>query len=438
MQVYLSGGFRDFMLSPIALSDNNANEGVAVADFDGNGTNDIVVANGGGQPDMVYSNDGAGNFTPMATLDNSFAMDVAVGDFDNDGDPDIAIAATGPNPVYLGNGNGGFNLHRELGSANSHAVAVGRFDNNSRDDVAFANVGSPSRVWTKNSGGGFSSSDQINIGDATSVTVGSFGGNTRDDLAFGRIPAGIGDVPANAVMINNGSGNFGNPVALLGAAPTEDILAGDVNSDGQDDLVFINGSGVHQIWLGNGSGFDLHMEQIVDQGSFAGVLTELGFTDVGDPGGVDLAMGGAVASGVGVFLNDGAGNLGRGDAVAPVLTLRGTDPAEVPSGTTYVDAGASAEDNIDGDISASVVVNNPVNTAVVGAYTVTYNVSDFAGNQATPITRTVNVVPAAGSGGGGGGAITWWLVVFCLVALGWQQQKRRPRRQAIKCKRTMK
>ena len=35
---------------------------------------DVVVANAGGQADMVYSNDGSGNFTPMATLMKSNSL----------------------------------------------------------------------------------------------------------------------------------------------------------------------------------------------------------------------------------------------------------------------------------------------------------------------------------------------------------------------------
>ena len=131
--------------------------------------------------------------------------------------------------------------------------------------------------------------------------------------------------------------------------------------------------------------------------------TELGFTDVDDPGGVDLALGGALQVGTSVYLNDGFGNLGRGDAVPPVLSLNGAASVDVPAGSNYVDAGATAEDNIDGDISSAIVVSAAVNTALVGSYTVTYNVTDFAGNSASPITRTVNVTPAAGTGGGGGG-----------------------------------
>ena len=80
------------------------------------------------------------------------------------------------------------------------------------------------------------------------------------------------------------------------------------------------------------------------------------------------------------------------DTTVPVITLLGNDPETVEVGATYADAGATALDNVDGNITPSIVVVNPVDTAIVGAYTVTYNVSDAAGNAAVEVTRTVNVV----------------------------------------------
>lgn len=96
------------------------------------------------------------------------------------------------------------------------------------------------------------------------------------------------------------------------------------------------------------------------------------------------------------------------DATVPVITLVGSNPVTVTQGNAYVDAGATANDNIDGDITESIVTVNPVDVNTVGVYTVTYDVSDSTGNDAVQVTRTVNVVAPApsegGSGGGGGGS----------------------------------
>ena len=79
------------------------------------------------------------------------------------------------------------------------------------------------------------------------------------------------------------------------------------------------------------------------------------------------------------------------DTTAPVITISGANPVDVDLGTTYNDAGASATDANDGDLTSSITVSSNVDTSTVGTYTVTYTVSDAAGNQATE-TRTVNVV----------------------------------------------
>ncbi len=79
------------------------------------------------------------------------------------------------------------------------------------------------------------------------------------------------------------------------------------------------------------------------------------------------------------------------DIVPPVITLLGTPVVDLTVGGSYTDAGATALDDKDGDITAHIVVTNPVNASVVGSYIVRYNVSDAALNAATEVTRTVNV-----------------------------------------------
>ncbi len=81
------------------------------------------------------------------------------------------------------------------------------------------------------------------------------------------------------------------------------------------------------------------------------------------------------------------------DDDAPVITDATGDLA-LGTGDSYVGdtVGVSATDNVDGDVTADIVVTgDTVDTDVPGTYTITYNVTDSAGNAATAVTRTVTV-----------------------------------------------
>jgi len=103
------------------------------------------------------------------------------------------------------------------------------------------------------------------------------------------------------------------------------------------------------------------------------------------------------------------------DSVSPEISLIGSAAISIRLGSLYTDAGASAIDNVDGDISDRIVVANPVNTDRAGTYTISYSVEDIAGNTAV-VTRTVTVeaaTPVQRSGGGGAVSI---LVLAVLAA----------------------
>jgi len=79
------------------------------------------------------------------------------------------------------------------------------------------------------------------------------------------------------------------------------------------------------------------------------------------------------------------------DTTKPVITLNGEKNITATLGSVYEDAGATATDNLDDNMNAKIHVINPVDTSKAGVYTVTYNVSDWAGNYADQVTRTVTV-----------------------------------------------
>ena len=91
-------------------------------------------------------------------------------------------------------------------------------------------------------------------------------------------------------------------------------------------------------------------------------------------------------------------NSAPADTVKPVITLNGSSTIELTQGDTYSELGATATDNVDGNLTSSIVITGSVNTAVVGSYTRRYNVTDAAGNAANEVTRTVNVNKATSGG----------------------------------------
>ena len=84
------------------------------------------------------------------------------------------------------------------------------------------------------------------------------------------------------------------------------------------------------------------------------------------------------------------------DISSPVITRLGDGTVTVECGDSYTDAGATAWDEVDGDLTSAIITNNPVNTSVADTYTITYNVSDAAGNPAAEVTRTVTVEDTTG------------------------------------------
>ncbi len=85
------------------------------------------------------------------------------------------------------------------------------------------------------------------------------------------------------------------------------------------------------------------------------------------------------------------------DTTKPVITLLGDENVTLTVGDTYIDAGATATDDVDGDITANIKTTSDVNTSAEGIYTVTYEVSDLAGNDADVVTRRVMVNAKPGS-----------------------------------------
>jgi hypothetical protein len=93
--------------------------GAVIFDFDGDGNQDVFVANGTDldlkstpKPSQLYRNDGTGHFRDVASAagltKTGWAQAACAGDLDNDGHPDLFVTYYGQNVLYRNLGNGRF------------------------------------------------------------------------------------------------------------------------------------------------------------------------------------------------------------------------------------------------------------------------------------------------------------------------------------------
>jgi PKD repeat protein len=80
------------------------------------------------------------------------------------------------------------------------------------------------------------------------------------------------------------------------------------------------------------------------------------------------------------------------DKTPPVITLKGSNPMSMGVFTRYTEPGATANDNMDGNISNLIVIQNNVDTSRVDTFKVFYSAYDKTGNFSEQIERTVYVV----------------------------------------------
>jgi hypothetical protein len=235
-----------------------------------------------------------------------------------------------------------------------------------------------------------SSTIELTIGDTYTET-----GATAIDDVDGDISANI--VIGGDIVDTNTAGTYTvtyNVSDTAGNAATEVIRTVNVNPDTTAPMITLIGDSTVTINIG-------------------GTYTELGATAIDDVDGdisANIVIGGDLVDtntagtyAVTYNVSDTAGNaaaevirtvLVESDTTAPVITLIGSSSITLELGDTYTELGASATDNIDGDLTANIVIGGDiVNTNSAGTYVVTYNVSDSSGNAAAQVTRTITVNP---------------------------------------------
>jgi Ca2+-binding RTX toxin-like protein len=248
-------------------------EAVATSDFNGDGHLDLATANEGSLSTPggaeVLLGDGTGGFkdaSQYAGDDSPISLDV--GDFNGDRHVDLVVAnhASGDVSVLLGAGDGTFGAPTNYAVGGGcmspsqifpEAVKVGFFNADAHPDLAVANLGCNSvSILLGRGDGTFAAAPNIGVGPGPdALATGDFNRDGNLDL----VVPDTGSAGAT-VLLGRGDGTFvATPSgAVTGASLFAEVAAGDLNGDGNPDLVFAVGDpitgGRITVDLGHGDG----------------------------------------------------------------------------------------------------------------------------------------------------------------------------------------
>jgi len=419
--VFFNGGNRALKTPGTSLGAGSGGTALAVLDWNGDGNADIAVAGLANAAGRIYLGDGRGAFPGTIELNYKNAGTIAAAgaaDFARDGYEDLVLTGATGSVLLRSNGQDGFTLST-LAAGPGLDLSIADFDNNAYADIAIVESADRAVRLLKNAGDGVTfNSSRLVRGSVAGVTATDVNGDGRADLLLAIDGADLQD-PESRVLLQRSDGTFPTGTAI-GASPLLKMLAGDVDGDSQVDIVALNAAGVHQVYLGKpGGSFELSAEQLVSDGMRRGVLV-----DFNKDQSLDLILAGNNSPVVEIHANNGIGRLGRGDRLAPVVKLNGESTLILAAGQEFVDPGATAIDDIDGDLTDTITTSGSVNTTIVGTYKISYSATDRAGNRGT-VTRTIQVGVNEGTGGSGGGALGPGFVLLLALAVCITARRRR-------------
>jgi hypothetical protein len=362
---------------------------IAVADFNGDGKQDLALLDAAANSVIILLGNGDGTFQMAASSPTvgQTSSQIVAGDFNGDGNQDLAVLAN-TSTVLLGNGDGTFNAAppSPLGGSIPYAIAMGDFNQDGKLDLAFSFTSfNGISIMLGNGDGTFAVANTVAAPkNGSPIGVADFNGDGKLDLAVGAYYGanGAGGVADSVtILAGNGDGTFSSAPSgvpdSLGSITS--ITVGDFNGDSIPDVALTDEFGTLTFFVANGSGsFTAYPTTLV---SGEGLVIVCAVGDLNGDGRSDLAVG-------------GYGNIVSLHTSEPTGTATATANITLPGGGQHlVDASYSGDSNYNSSLSGTLsLVGAPVAT------TTTLSASATSVDEQQKVTLTATVQGSAPTG----------------------------------------
>lgn len=284
----------------------------ALADFNGDGIMDMIIAGGSDLQYVVGTESGfdTSNVTEI-TFTNTPGQ-ITKGDFNGDGYIDFAVSRTDVATqveIYTNNGSGGFTKTGTLDTTDfvtsANELVAADLNNDGVDDLIMTTGTGAIRAFTNDgNGSAFTSALVEDEGTATQrkgLAVADFDNDGDMDIVTTRND-GLGN-SAIDFYANDSEGSFAAPLtAVIGTNNLSTLAFGDLNNDGNLDLAVSNGTDVN-IYDGDGTGL-FGVGSTIAAG--AGTIAQIAIGDYTRDGNLDVIIVGGNANDT-IFVAEGDG-----------------------------------------------------------------------------------------------------------------------------------
>jgi len=266
-------------------------------------------------------------------LGNEASWSVALGDVDRDGDLDAVVANLDAGAaIWLNDGKGRFTDSGQRLAAGVY-VELADFDGDGALDALLGSWDKPVTVWWNDGRGVFSAGRALpGLTGCQSLGVGDLNGDGRPDIF-------VGTVSADRLLANAGNRTFTDSGQRLGFAPTGGVALGDMDGDGDLDVVAAGWDEPGHVWANDGTGKLTLLSEFDASAIHVHGATLADYDGDGDLD-VFFALAGGICCG-NLWLNDGTGRLA---------------PAEFDLGSAPEQGIALADLDLDGDLDTALAV----------------------------------------------------------------------------------